>query len=135
MPKCSSYARIGLENLGHHACKKQHLSKPSNKENDPPVSHHPSRPDLSPEIEEEVDVNHSPAINSLPFNPLGPTMVNADVIYRTDLNSEDNDSSDEEDGRDDDGSDEEAPVSKANSWESCQPPSLHDAQACLIDIN
>jgi hypothetical protein len=92
-----------------------------------------------PGIEEEVYVDHSPAINPLPFDPLGFTMVNADLddIHRTDLNSEDilgeesessegrsNDSSDEEDNRDDDGSDEvpvpNPTVGRAASHQVCR---------------
>ena len=33
MPKCSSRAQIGMENLGHYAHKKPRLSKSKNKEN------------------------------------------------------------------------------------------------------
>jgi hypothetical protein len=32
-----------------------------------------------PEIEEGLDVDHSPAINSLPFDPLSPIMVAAEL--------------------------------------------------------
>jgi hypothetical protein len=97
-------------------------------------------------------VDHSPAINPLLFDFLGPTMVEAglqhDEIRGTDCNSDDVrgtesddfedkscDESDEEDGVDNEGNEEEGPAPAANGWESHQPPSIQDAQSCLVDIN
>ena len=95
-------------------------------------------------MKEELDVDHSPAINPLPFDPLGPIMVTAELhddFWGTDenqwgqeeVNSEEKycEQSDEEDDIDDTGSGEEDPVLNANEWESCQPPSIKDARTCL----
>jgi hypothetical protein len=92
-------------------------------------------------------------MNPLPFDSLSPMMVevephdihgngwNSDDTWRQEANdledkgSDESSESGEDDGVDNDGSAEDDPAPGANRWESRQPSSLQDAQACLIDIN
>jgi hypothetical protein len=113
-------------------------------------------------MEEELDIDHSPAINPLPSDFVGPTWIqfdedisdfmakdrsgewkamdDADTKDDTDdedYRPEDEEQSNEEDGDDDEGSSdglEELPE-RGTSWESHRPPTMKDVRECLADLN
>src|ERR1700732_4110875 len=105
-------------------------------------------------MEEELDIDHSPAINPLPSNFVGPTWIQLDEDISNfmakdisgewkamddadteddtddeDYRPEDAEQSSEEDGDGDEGSSdnlEELPE-RDTSWESHKPPTMKDA--------
>jgi hypothetical protein len=109
-------------------------------------------------MEEELDIDHSPAINPLPSDFVGPTWIQFDEDISDfmakdtrgewkamddadtddeDYGPEDEEQSSEEDGDDDEGSsdDLEELTERDTSWESHKPPTMKDARECLTDLN
>ena len=109
-------------------------------------------------MEEIEDVDNSPAINPLPYHPLGPLLGDAlpqaswdqpvegefeaetlgtgqtDDKSESSSGSSSEESSREDEGEEDRGSDGDGPW-RDISWMSRQAPTLQATRECLVDIN